>query len=396
MKKWMIVSSVVALFASGCIGPFAPPAPGETATVDPSIAVSQEIGNTIIAEAVIEPEQWSELRFSGSGTVVEVLVNEGDKVAAGDVLIRLDPANAALAVQEAESALAEAQAQRAQALAGPRPEEIAEAEAQLEAVQAALSQAAAQRDQLAGGAIDADIAAAEAELAAAQAEQLVARDAYDAVRDRTDDERDNEDANYALYAANEALDAAQTIVEAQQSLASARLYDAAMAVEYASAQVDASLAELELLKAGPTPEDIAISNALVLQAEAALAAAQTALARTELRAPFAGTATDLHTDVGELVSPGQIVVVLAIVDRLQVRTVDLTELDVARIAEGQPVDVTVDALPELALAGSVRDIALEATDYRGDIVYAVTVELDDGSETALRWGMTALVEIEAR
>jgi HlyD family secretion protein len=139
-----------------------------------------------------------------------------------------------------------------------------------------------------------------------------------------------------------------------------------------------------------------VGEARVAQAEAALAMAQAALERAELHAPFAGTVTGVHTDVGETVLPGQAVVTLATVDRLQARSVDLTELDVAQVAEGQPVVVTVDALPELALAGSVREIALQAADHRGDVVYAVTVELNDVSGTPLRWGMTAVVEIKAR
>ncbi len=390
MKKWMIVS-FVAVLLSGCAGTTSTPVLEETEPL-----VSQEVGGGVIAEAVIEPERWSELRFMGGGTVVEVLVEEGDQVTAGDVLVRLDSIDVVLAVQEAESVLAEVQAQLAQVVAAPRPEEIAEVEAQLESARAALSQAAARRDELAGGTIEADIAAAQAGLTAAQAAQLVARDARDDVHERSNERREKDDADYALYAANEALAAAQAILEAQQHMANARLHDAATKVEYASVQEDVSLAELALLQAGPTPEEIAVSEALVQQAEAALAMAQVALERTELHAPFAGTVTGIHTDAGEMVSPGQVVVVLATVDRLQVRTIDLTELDVAQIAEGQPVAMTVDALPGLALTGSVREIALQAGDYRGDVVYAVTAELDDVSDAPLRWGMTTMVEIEAR
>jgi multidrug efflux pump subunit AcrA (membrane-fusion protein) len=390
MKKWTIVLVVVAL-VSGCARATATPAPEET-----KAEVLQEVEDTVIAEAVVEPERWSELRFIGGGTVVEVLVKEGDEVAAGGVLVRLDPTDALLAVQEAEAAMAEAQAQLAQVVAGPRAEEIAEAEAQLEGARATLSQAVARRDELIGGAIDADVAAAQAGLTAAQAAQLVARDEHQDVHDRSNDRREKEDADYALYAANEALTAAQTMLEAQQNMASARLYDAATEVEYASAQEGVSLAELSLIEAGPAPEEIAVGEARVAQAEAALAMAQAALERAELHAPFAGTVTGVHTDVGETVLPGQAVVTLATVDRLQARSVDLTELDVAQVAEGQPVVVTVDALPELALAGSVREIALQAADHRGDVVYAVTVELNDVSGTPLRWGMTAVVEIKAR
>jgi multidrug efflux pump subunit AcrA (membrane-fusion protein) len=91
-----------------------------------------------------------------------------------------------------------------------------------------------------------------------------------------------------------------------------------------------------------------------------------------------------------------VVVVLATLDRLYARTVDLTELDVARVTVGQQATVTVDALPDRPFAGTVREIALQSEDYRGDVVYAITVDLADaeGSD-ALRWGMTAMVKIEA-
>jgi hypothetical protein len=87
-------------------------------------------------------------------------------------------------------------------------------------------------------------------------------------------------------------------------------------------------------------------------------------------------------------------VVLATLDRLQARTVDLTELDVARVAEGQPVVVKVDALPDAPLSGHVLRIDEQSEDYRGDVVYPVIVELDEDAPE-LRWGMTAMVEIAA-
>jgi HlyD family secretion protein len=96
----------------------------------------------------------------------------------------------------------------------------------------------------------------------------------------------------------------------------------------------------------------------------------------------------------EIAAPGQVIGVLAALDRLQACTIDLTELDVVRVSEGQPVVVTVEALPGQEFAGTVSDIARRSGDYRGDVVYAVTVELNDETDALLRWGMTALVEIE--
>ena len=100
-------------------------------------------------------------------------------------------------------------------------------------------------------------------------------------------------------------------------------------------------------------------------------------------------------DVGDVVAPGQPVLVLATLDKLQAKTKDLTELDVVRVAVGRRAIVTVDALPGDKFEGVVSEIALQPGDFRGDVVYTVTVDLTQVTNSPLRWGMTALVEIEA-
>jgi hypothetical protein len=52
-------------------------------------------------------------------------------------------------------------------------------------------------------------------------------------------------------------------------------------------------------------------------------------------------------------------------------------------------------LPDEVFAGTVSEIALQPGDYRGDVVYAVTVDLAD-VDAPLYWGMTALVEIQTQ
>jgi hypothetical protein len=66
---------------------------------------------------------------------------------------------------------------------------------------------------------------------------------------------------------------------------------------------------------------------------------------------------------------------------------------VAQVTEGQTALVTVDALPGTELEGHVLRIGLQSEDYRGDVTYPVYVALDN-APPELRWGMTALVEIE--
>jgi multidrug resistance efflux pump len=367
--------------------------------------------------------------------------------------VRFDPTDAELAVQQAEAALAQAEAQLAQLRSRPRAEEVAVAEAQLEVAQVAISQAAAGRDQLTAGVTEADVAAAQAQLAAAQSQQLQAEDAHDATMKCFTVDLPNgkerkfcpalgtyeELARFQMNAANDALAAAEAQLAAAQGGAEAQVRAAQAAVcsavaqrdaaqtrlalveagataeEIASteaqvtqaeaalaqaavwsavAQRDAAQTRLALVEAGATAEEIASTEAQVTQAEAALAQARAALERTEIRAPFAGTVVEVSVDAGDTARPGEVVVVLATLDELQAVTVDLTELDVARVAEGQAATVTVDALPELEIPGHVVRIEKQSEDYRGDVVYPVVVELDE-RVPELRWGMTAMVEIQA-
>lgn len=403
-----ILVALSALATLGLLAGCGGSAPAEPAPEETTSAVSAEVEGKVIAEAAIEPARWSELRYEAGGAVVELLVQEGDVVSEGDPLVRFDPTDAQLAVQEAEAALAAAQAQLAQVKAGPRPEEIAVAQAQVEAADAALSQAGARRDQVTAGATDAEVASAQAELAAAQSQQLQAEDLHDRTMDCFNYKLPDgtkrkicpalgayeELARYQLNAANDALTAAQAQLEAAQGGAPAQIRAAQAAVESATAQRDAAQARLDLVRAGATLEEIGSAEAQVAQAEAALAAAKAALERTEIRAPFAGTVTEVSVDVGDTAGPGAVIVVLATLDRLQARTVDLTELDVARVAEGQAAVVTVDALPGVQLRGHVARVDQQSVDYRGDVTYPVIVELDEDTP-GLRWGMTALVEIEA-
>jgi multidrug resistance efflux pump len=175
-------------------------------------------------------------------------------------------------------------------------------------------------------------------------------------------------------------------------------------LEILAADVDASRLSLDALRTWDNPYRDEASAQAIAQAQALLAKTRIAVDRlkvqledAELVAPFDGTVVDVPVEVGDLVSPAQVAVSLAALDQLEVRTTDLTELDVAQVAVGQPVKITVDALPGAEFAGAVQEISLRGQDYRGDVVYEVTVSLDNDQETAaLRWGMTTMVEIETR
>jgi multidrug efflux pump subunit AcrA (membrane-fusion protein) len=396
------------LLLAGCTGGLA----RDTAVQDEAEIGSQVGEGTVVAEAVIEPAHWSALGFESAGEVIEVLVEEGEAVVAGDVLVRLDPTDAQLAVRQAEVALQAAQAELALVEAGARSQEIAAAEAQLEAAEAGQAQAAAQQDQLIAGAKDGEIAAAEAAIASLVVERMKADDRHEQTmkcfnvkNPYTGEKRKicptlgplEEQARYALKAADETLAAAEVQLNDLQARPDANDARAAEAnVRVAAGEREAAQAQLELAQAGATQEEIAVAEAAVTRGRAALEAAQAALAHTEVRAPFAGKLTTVEVEVGNAVVPGQVACTLATVGQLQARTKDLSELDVAGIELGQSVKVTVDALGEHEFEGVVQKVALQAEDFRGEAVFPVTVDLVDVGDEPLRWGMTAWVEFETR
>jgi hypothetical protein len=101
--------------------------------------------------------------------------------------------------------------------------------------------------------------------------------------------------------------------------------------------------------------------------------------------------TALEIGPGETVLPGQVVLVLADLSHLRVKTTDLSERDVASVAVGQAANVSVEALGT-QIAGRVVRIASEATTVGGDVVYQVVIALDE-QPANLRWGMSVEVEI---
>jgi multidrug efflux pump subunit AcrA (membrane-fusion protein) len=177
-----------------------------------------------------------------------------------------------------------------------------------------------------------------------------------------------------------------------------------LTLDMLAAEVETARLELKALKEWENPyldkasdEEIAQAQARLRQAELAVDQLEFQLQDAELSAPFAGTVVDVLVETGDLVSPGQMVIVLATLDRLQVRTIDLTELQVAQVAVGQAATVCVDALSDQEFAGLVQEVGLRGGDYRGDVVYDVTVDLTDPEATKLlRWGMTAMVKIQTK
>jgi multidrug resistance efflux pump len=354
---------------------------------------TQTIDSVVSAQGSLIPRHRADLAFRTGGRVAEVAVVEGQSVRKGDVLIRLQDDELNAGVAQARAALDLAKANLAQLEEGTRPEQVAQAEASLRAAQAALSAAVAERDRLTGGATDAQIAAAQANLAVAQVEQKLAQDAYDQIDRSGLTGTLEEQARFRLNAANQALTAAQKALDEALSGSTQSTRVAQANVASALAQRDVAQAQLDQLKNGATESQIAAARAGVAQAKAGLQAAQATLNEAALNAPFDGMIAQVTIDAGQVIAPGFVVASIADQDSWQVQTDDLSEVDVVKIKVGQPVKITVDALPDATLNGTVASITSRSETKRGDVTYTVKVDVNGDDARAL-WGMTAQVEIQ--
>ena len=161
-------------------------------------------------------------------------------------------------------------------------------------------------------------------------------------------------------------------------------------LDMAAADVAQAEAQLAQVAAPPRDVDVAILKSEVDAAKVALDQAKYEYDQATLTAPFAGDVATIAVSVGEVVSPSTAAVTMLDARTWHVETEDLSELDVVHVAAGDAVEVTVDALPDVMLAGTVRQVQALGTNRQGDIVYTVVVDLNE-SDPRLRWNMTATI-----
>ena len=237
-----------------------------------------------------------------SATVLTVEVTDTQAVKAGDVLVRLDPADARIAVAQASAELAEARRRFRQALA---------------TTGALASQVDARQ---------ADIAQAEAQLGAAQA---------DLDKARTDLRSRQSLAGSGAVSGEELTSARKAYASANAAVATARAGIAQARATRGAAQGD--LAATRALVAGSTEE----TDPGVLAAKARLEARQLDLDRTVIRAPIAGIVTRRSVQVGERVTQGRPVMTIVPVDRVYIDA-NFKERQLTRMRAGMPAKVTAD------------------------------------------------------
>lgn len=338
------------------------------------------------------------------GRVTSVPVAIGARVRAGQVIVTFDDAQQRAAVAAAQAQTRAAEATFEDALAGPRPSDIARADAQAAQAQAELEQL-----RLSGGPRNASavaqVRASAAGLAQAQANAGIAtrtaqrqRELYarGAVSLQAADS-----AEAAARAAVAAVASARALLRAAQAqAASVEGADVPQQTQAALEAYAAAAAQAATVRAGTRPDQIQSLRAQALAARANLALAEAKLAECTVRAPGDGIVNSLDLHRGDLVAPG---VSVATIDefldpyvRIYVRQADL-----ARFRTGVAVRVRSDAEPGKIFNGVVAQVDTSAQftprdvqtpEDRADLTFGVKIRIHD-PDGALHGGTTASVAV---
>lgn len=275
-----------------------------------------------------------------AGRIVERPVDEGDRVTAGQLLVRLDEAEQAAEVRRQEAAVRTAQSSLDDLQAGARREELEDA-------RAALQSASATREWT---------------------------------------ERDFRRAE-GLFR--------QTLIAAQEVDRARQAYDVALAQEKSARQ------KLLLLEAGSRPDQVETARGQLAQARNALEVAKTRLKEMAIFSPVDGVVLRKNLEVGELANPGVPILTLMKPSDIWVRAY-VPEEEVARIKVGSPARIAVDGYPARRFPGRITEIASEAEftprnvqtrKERVNLVFRIKIAVDN-PEGILKPGMPADADID--
>ncbi|MBI3228995.1 MAG: secretion protein HlyD [Burkholderiales bacterium] len=279
------------------------------------------------------------LAFRSAGRLMDLKVDEGSKVKAGEVLAVLDTEPLMNSLHSAESALAAVKARNSLLHQGYRSEDKEQAKARVVAAQAALQ---------------------EAERVLARQRELVPQGA----------------------AAQRALDSASN------------------AREQAASQLKVAQQHAQAMNNGWRKEEIAESDALVAQASSNLANAQLALRDAALIAPSDGVVLTRALEKGAMVQVGTPVFSLSLVKPVWARAY-VSEAQLGQFGSGRKVVLLTDARPGKPYHGVVGFVSpsaeftpksVETTDLRTALVYRLRIVVEDADEQ-LRQGMPVTVQL---
>ena len=341
-KRYILIGIAIVVLLSAAVGTyrlFAGDAP--EVEVARAAAESSDLPGTVLtASGYIVAHHKINVNSKVTGRVAWIGVEKGDKVQQGQVLVRLEDDEFRAQVKQAEGAMANCKAYLEELQNGSRPEEIQQAQHNLDEARATL------------------------------------------VNDKI------------------TLDRTRDLVT-QGVLSKQALDDATAKFESDQQRVHSLDQAFRLSKIGPRAEEIARAQGALIQAEGQLAYAKSQLDATAIRAPVNGTILDRTAEKGELLTAGFAsqaeggpvgsAVALADLNDLQVE-LDIAQDDFSKLSPKQKGTVTTDAYPDRQYNGQIAEIAPEANRQKATVQVKVQILNPD---EFLRPEMNATVKFQA-
>jgi HlyD family secretion protein len=348
VRNWTIVG-IVAVAAILLAWGFSPAKANDATTASEVTVTSLDVAETIEASGSLEAQPFASLNWKTSGVVESVNVQPGDFVKADSILLTLDPTSTSASIVSAQADLVTAQKNLEDLLTSGT-----------DLAQAAIDLKNAQED----------YDDAVYYLRYLQTDTKIPQTTYGVKLEQT-----NNGWKYKYTAENFKGPAPEDwIVEAENDLALKK------------AELEDTQREYDRLLAGDTSSD-------VIAAQAKVDAAQATVNQLSIIAPFDGQVLSVDSHVGDMVSTGELSVNIADMNHLYVEA-QVDETDVANVKVGQQAEVTLDAVSDVALTGSVVSVNPVGEVVGGLVKYTVRIDLDSVKDVFLPLGSTANVVIK--
>src|ERR1700733_5108980 len=303
--KWKVLIGVIVLLliAGGVVASVRYNRRG-VVTVQTSKVIREDLASVVTSSGEVKPRNCINIGAEFAGQLTEILVKEGDHVAKGQLLARIDETQSAADVQMQTAALRSAEADAAAGEAG-----YAAGDNNINALQATLDHTKADLD-----------------------------------RYNEDFKRGQQLLQQGLIAKSD-FETRKAAYEGQQA-----------AVQEANSRIVQARAQLAQLKA-----QLSGSQKKIAQNQASLNRVNDILKKHNVVAPIAGLVTYLPVRTGETVVPGiqnsEGSVIMTIADMSIVTAeVKVDESDIVNVKLGQPAEITVDAIPNKTFTGHVIEI----------------------------------------
>ena len=309
--------------------------PVQTVQVQSPMAASSAGEQTILsATGYIIAAHKIEVASKVNGRVASINVDKGDRVTAGQILVRLEDDEYRAQVRQQQGQLASLEAKLQESLNGSRPEEVEKARADVSQSKADLE---------------------NSKISLGRTRQLVSEGVM----------------------SKQALDDAQAKYDSD------------------SAKMGSLQRTLDISVLGPRKEEIEQVRGQIEQAKGELEFAQTQLDNTLIKAPIGGTILDRNVEKGEFITTGFVgdkgakgyIVTMADLNQLQVE-LDISQNDFPKLGPQQKGTITTDAYPDRKYPGYVEQVSPEADRAKATVQVKVKVERPD---SYLRPDMNATV-----